>query len=131
MAKEQGWTSQIQFLLSDFNTRLRNFEEKNRIIRERILLLGENLISLKQETEDEIKELKKQTNEIQKDLGKIKSIMENLLAETDKFVKKDEILLIERMLKDFQPLEFVREKDIEKIMQRKLNKNIKTKKTKK
>jgi hypothetical protein len=108
--------SQTQILLSDFNTRLRDIDERSRLIRERVLLLGKNLISSKQETEDELKEIKKDNIEIKKDLDKLKKISNSLLSEFNKFVKRDEIMMIERMLKDFQPLEFTRKKDVEELI---------------
>lgn len=116
---------QIQFLLSDFNTRLRDLDERNRLIRERVLLLGKNLISTKQDTEDELREIKKENLEMKHDIEKIKRTTNSLLSEFNKFVKKDEIALVERMLKDFRPLDFARKKDIEELIETKL-KDIKT-----
>lgn len=110
MVEFQENTGQIQFLLSDFNTRLRDLDERNKLIRERVLLLGKNLISSRQELEDDLVEIKRENQEIKKDLEKIKNISNHLLAEFNKFVKREEIVLIERMLKDFQPLEFMRKK---------------------
>lgn len=112
---------QTQFLLSDFNTRLRDIDERNRLIRERVLLLGKNLISSRQDIEDELKEIKKDNLEIKKDLEKIKKISNALLTEFNKFVKREEIILVERMLKDFQPLEFMRKKDIEELIKKQIN----------
>ena len=128
---QQG--DQVQFLLADFNTRLRDIDERNRLIRERVLLLGKNLISSRQELEDELKEIKKENQEIKKDITKIKRISNSLLTEFNKFVKRDEIVVIERMLKDFQPLEFMRRKDVEELIKDKLKeakKEIKTTKPK-
>ena len=110
-----------QFLLADFNTRLRDIDERNRLIRERVLLIGKNLISSRQESEDELQEIKKENQEIKQDLEKIKKISNSLLSEVNKFVKREEILIIERMLKDFQPLEFMRKKDVEKLIKTELS----------
>ena len=131
MAKQEGDNTgqQIQFLLSDFNTRLRDAEERNQLVRERILLLGKNLIESKQGIEEDIKDLKRQTSETQKNLEKLQTLSKNIVQETDKFVKRNEILVIERMLKDFQPLEFMRKQDVEELIDEKLDKTIKTKKT--
>lgn len=121
MVESQGFGDQIQFLLSDFNTRLRDIDERNRLIRERVLLLGKNLIESRSDLEEEIKSLKKENYEIKKDLERLKTLSKNILAETGKFVKREEVLVIERMLKDFQPLEFMREKDVEELIDKKLN----------
>ncbi len=130
MAEQQDIGGQTQFLLSDFNTRLRDIDERSRLIRERVLLLGKNLISTKQDTEDDLKTIKKENAEIKEDLAKLKKVSSSLLSEFNKFVKRDEMVLVERMLKDFQPLEFMRRKDVEELIESKLSKKqIKTKET--
>ncbi|MFZ5955568.1 MAG: hypothetical protein ACOYT4_04010 [Nanoarchaeota archaeon] len=125
MAETQN--SQIQLLLTDFNTRLKDLEERNRQLKERILLLGKNLIFSKEEIDTELSNLKKQSIQMQTDMERIKSLVQNIIAETDKFVRKDEMMIIERMLKDFQPLEFIREKDLDLVIEKylKKQKNIK------
>ena len=122
MAEQQTAGDQIQFLLSDFNTRLRDIEERNRLVKERVLLLGQNLISIKTSADDEISNLKKQTNQMKRELTKLKSLVNSVVTETNKFVKKDEMIVIERMLKDFQPLDFARMKDVEAIVKKILTK---------
>ena len=117
---EQNPPQQNQFFISDANTRIRDLEEKNHILKERVLLIGKNLILSKENQDKEIKQLKKQTTEIENKLKEIETINKNILTEINKFAKKDEMRLIERMLKDFQPLEFMRKKDVEELIQNKL-----------
>ncbi len=130
MASENN-DDQVKFLLGDFNARLRDIDERNKLIRERVLLLGKNLIASKDRTEEEIEEMKRENIETKRDLEKLKRISNNLLTEFNDFVKREELNVIERMLKDFQPLEFMRKKDVEKLIESKLNskKQIKTTKT--
>jgi hypothetical protein len=116
---DQGGDNQIQFILSDFNTRLRDIDERNQLMKERVLLLGKNLIETKQETEKDIKEIKRENQEIKRDLEKLKKTSSILLSEFNKFVKRDELVIVERMLKDFQPLEFMRKKDVEELIEKK------------
>ena len=141
MPEQQDPNQQIQFLLADFNTRLRDSEERNKLLKDRALLLGKNLIAIKEEQGQEIQNLKTQTSKIQREVEALKKLTKSILTETDKFVRRDEILVIERMLKDFQPLEFAREKDVKALISQALKpkpanpititKTIKTKKTKK
>jgi hypothetical protein len=129
MAKQEETGGQVQFLLADLNTRLRDIDERNRLIRERVLLLGKNLVSSKQETDEEIKQVGSDNLEIKKDIEKIKKTTNSLLTEFSKFIKREEVVLIERMLKDFQPLEFMRRKDVENLIEEKLNESKKEIKT--
>ena len=121
--------TQEQPQLTDFNTRLRDIDERSRLIRERVLLLGKNLISSRQDVDNELKEIRKENQEIKKDLIKIKKVTNSLLTEFNKFVKREELTVVERMLKDFEPLEFMRRKDVEELIEEKLHakKEIKTK----
>lgn len=114
MAEPTSQDSQIKFLLSDFNTRLRDLDERNKLIRERVLLLGKNLISSRNDIEEELKEIKQDNLNIKQELQRISKTTSALLTEFNKFVKRDELAVVERMLKDFQPLDFVRKKDLNK-----------------
>lgn len=120
------------FQMNDFSTRLRDVDERNRLIRERVLLLGKNLIDTRDELDEELAQIKKDNEQIKKDIEKLKKISSSLLSEFNKFVKREELSLVERMLKDFQPLEFMRKKDVEELLEQKLSskKEIKTSHTK-
>ncbi|MFA4960938.1 MAG: hypothetical protein WC548_04725 [Candidatus Pacearchaeota archaeon] len=128
MAETQDFQENIQPLLSDLNIKLRDIDERNRLTRERVLMLGKNFISSKQELDEELKEIKNENKDIKDEIEKMKKIINSLLIEFSKFVKKDEIYLIERMLKDFQPLQFMRKKDVEDLIDDKIKskKQIKT-----
>ncbi|VVB80738.1 Uncharacterised protein [uncultured archaeon] len=124
MAEVEQQDSQLQFLLSDISTRIRDIEERNNSMKERVMMLGQNLINTKENIEERVETIEKQNSQISLDLKKLKSEMNTLSSEINNFTRKDEIILVERMLKDFQPLEFVRRKDVEEMiaeLERKLN----------
>jgi len=113
MAEQQD--SQLQFLVSDLGTRIRDLEEKANAMKERLLLVGSNLLETKEETQQKVSQIEKQNSQLLVEIKKINSLNQMISSELNNFVRKDEIVLIERMLKDFQPLDFVRRKDLEEI----------------
>lgn len=115
---------QTQYFLADFNTRLQDLEGKNSTIKDRTIMLGENLISLKEKIDEEMAELKKSLKIMERKLEQVNSLAKNVASETESFVRRDEMVLIERMLKDFQPLEFMRKKDVEELIEQKVNKGV-------
>lgn len=124
MAEVEQQDSQLQFLLSDLSTRIRDLEERNNSMKERVMMLGQNLINTKENIEERVIMMEKQNSQINLDLKKLKSEINSLSSEINNFARKDEIILVERMLKDFQPLEFVRKKDVEEMlfeMEKRLN----------
>ncbi|HLD37806.1 MAG TPA: hypothetical protein VJA86_04415, partial [Candidatus Nanoarchaeia archaeon] len=54
MAEQQDYT-----FLADFSTKLRDIEEKQRMLKDRVLLIGRNLIEMKESADDSIISLKK------------------------------------------------------------------------
>jgi len=107
--------NQLQYILSDLGTRMREMEERTSSLKERLQLINSNMIDSKEELEQRVLTIEKQNALMANDMKKISNAIQNLLAETNNFVRKDEIILVERMLKDFQPLEFVRRKDLEEF----------------
>jgi hypothetical protein len=93
--------------------RIREIEERTNSIKERLLLFGKNLIETKEELEERAKNTDKETVKISQAIKEISNNIKLIEEETNNFVRKDEIILVERMLKDFKPLEFVRTKDLE------------------
>ncbi len=120
---EEGAAPDTNYLLNDFSTRLKDIEEKSKTNKERVVLFSKNLIDFKEEAKEEIRELKQTVTKTSQDVEKMKNIINALVNETGKYVKTNQMLTIERMLKDFQPLEFVRMVDLEKVLEEKLKEN--------
>jgi hypothetical protein len=118
--------NQSGYFLADFNTRLQDLEGKTSTIKDRAIMLGENLITLKEKIDEEISEVKKTLKALEKKVEKIESISKTIASESNTLVRRDEMVLIERMLRDFQPIEFVRRKDVEEMIEQKINKGEKT-----
>lgn len=96
------------------NARIRNTEEKQGILKERLLLIGKNLIETKENTTEKILEMKKDVDKIKQDVDKIKIFLEAISGEFSKFARKDELKILSKQAKMFQPLEFARKNNLKK-----------------
>jgi len=109
-------------LLLEFGTRLNEIEEKQRLIKDRLLLIGENLISTKEEIEKQNLEFKKKIKQTEFEIKSIKQITRRILDELGNFARKPEVEILHRQMKMFQPLEFARIQDVQDILKNKLRK---------
>lgn len=113
----------INALLSEFGTRLNEIEEKQRLIKDRILLIGENLISTKEDSLKQESEIKKQLKQINSEINLLKQLITRVINETPNFARKTELEILERQTKMFQPLELARIQDVKKIVQDEIKKS--------
>jgi len=110
MAEEHG-SYESQYL-PDINTKIRDLEEKNRILKDRLLLIGQNLVEIKEKTNSDLLEIKKDFEVMKRNMERLISFLETASAEFSKFARKEDLEILSKQAKMFQPLEFVRKKDL-------------------
>jgi hypothetical protein len=100
---------------TETSTKVRDLEEKQRIIKDRILLIGQNLIEMKEDVHANFLEIKKDLEIMKREIERLKSFFETASGEFSKFAKKEELEILSKQAKMFQPLEFVTKRDLEKL----------------
>lgn len=112
----------VSSLLTEFGTRLNEIEEKQRLIKDRILLVGENLISTKEDSLKQDSEIKIQLKQIDFEIKTLKRLMARVVNELPNFAKKSEVEILAKQAKIFQPLKFARIEDVQDIVKKELRK---------
>jgi galactokinase/mevalonate kinase-like predicted kinase len=110
-------TSDVSYELA---LKLRDLEESQKLSKERLLLIGQNLIESQEKNISEITNLKKQVQDMTDEIKRMKSIVSSMNEEVSKSARKEELAILERQWKMFQPLEFVRMDDLEDAISGKL-----------
>lgn len=83
---------------SDNNAQLRDIEEKQRLLKERVLLIGQSLIGERDKTFKEIQEMKKSFIKIKDENNRIKELLERVTEQLNNVARKEELLIIQRQL---------------------------------
>jgi len=106
MANSQGEKGQEnqskQFYDSNSVLRTKDLEEKQNILRERLLLIGKNLIEIKEGNNEKILTIKKDIETIKHDVERIKSFLEVLSSQIEKFAKKEDLEILAKQMKMFR-----------------------------
>ena len=108
-------TDYPQQSLGRADTKIRNLEEKQRILKDRLLLIGQNFIETKEENNKNILGIKNEIGIIKQNMEKMISFLETASNEFSKFARKEDLEILSKQAKMFQPLEFVRKKDLKKL----------------
>lgn len=107
---------------SEIGTRLNETEEKLRLLKDRAILIGENLISTKEQIEQELFQIKQKLKDLGQEAKKLKQINQRILYELQNMARKSEVQILKKQFKLFEPLEIARIKDIQKIVKREIKK---------
>jgi adenylosuccinate synthase len=102
MTEEYGQQSAEQQYFSDVNTRLRDIEEKQRLLKDRLLLVGKNMVEDRESMFNELQELKKLTINLKEDNIRIQSFLKNMAAQTSDMARKEELLILQRQFDLFR-----------------------------
>ena len=100
---------------ADIGTKIRDLEEKQRILKDRVLLIGQNLIDMKEKNTIDLLEIKKEMEIMKQNLERLHSFLETASAEFSKFARKEDLEILSKQAKMFQPLEFATKKDLEAL----------------
>lgn len=91
--------------------KIRDLEEKQNILKERLLLIGQNLIELKEKTSKDILEIKKSLEVFHQTIERVESFLETASNEFSKFAKKEDVEILAKQAKMFQPLELLKKSE--------------------
>jgi hypothetical protein len=104
-------TSQEDNYFAEVNTRIRDLEEKQRILKDRTLLIGENLVDIKERLNEDLIEIKKEIENMRQQLDRVRSFLETASEEFSKFARKEDLEILSKQAKMFKPLEFIKQED--------------------
>jgi predicted nuclease with TOPRIM domain len=109
-----------QDIYADIAVKLRDLEEKQSIIKDRVLLIGENLVSEKEDMEKELMELKTKLASLEEELRRLRLSLQIIVENSDNFIRKNEFQILQRQFEMFQPLNLARLSDVEAMINRAL-----------
>lgn len=113
MAEQQIDAARI---LSSFSTKIKSLEEKQESLREKTLLLGQSFLKQEETLREEVAILKDEIKELRSDLERVKERVENILQEMGNFARKEELKLVEKYMKIWEPLKFVKADEVKKMI---------------
>jgi Mg2+ and Co2+ transporter CorA len=80
----------------DISIRLRDLEEKNRLIRDRVLLLGQSVIEERDKSFNELQEMKSSVIKLKEDVSRLKELMQRMAEQISGMSRKEELLILQR-----------------------------------
>jgi predicted nucleic acid-binding Zn-ribbon protein len=109
-------------VLLDIYSKFRVLESKNYTLGENLLTVNQNTIEEYRRFNSEISLIKGDIKELRDELFKLRETIKNFLGEIDYFAKKSDLKVLEKYINLWNPLKFVTEEELDDLISRKLKK---------
>jgi|SRR3989344_5218792 len=104
--------------MGDLIVKIRDIEDRQRNLKDRTFLIGQNLIEIREKTVEEMLEIKKDMEEIKEAVKKVNNFLEIVSKEFKNFARKDDVAILAKQAKMFQPLDFVKRNEIKSMIKK-------------
>jgi uncharacterized protein (DUF342 family) len=94
--------AQYQDPYSAMASRLRDLEEKQNLIKDRLILVGNSLIEDKDKSSIKLQAMKTDIAYLKEDVSKIKNFLQKISEQIDKFAKKSEMEILQKQFDLFR-----------------------------
>ena len=119
------------YVLSDLNNRVRTLENKYNLFGERLLIVNKNMIDEYKKIMHELKAINEDLREIRHGSAQAKEVITNIVREMEFFAKREQVKVLEKYIKLWDPMTFTTTKEVERMIEAALEKKASKKKSKK
>lgn len=89
---------QAEEYYTDVSSRLKDIEEKQRILRDRVLLIGKNMVEERDSMLQEIQEIKKLLSKTREENIKIQDFLKKVADQLSDSARKEELMMLQRQI---------------------------------
>ena len=87
---------------SDPAARVRDIENSQKLLKDRILLIGQTLVEEREKSFDEIQQMKKTLIKLEEETERMRSFIQRLTEKTDTLARKEELMILQRQFDLFR-----------------------------
>ena len=108
--------SGLSALLSDINTRINDLEEKQSMITEKISVLSQTLLNTAQRLSKDNQIINEDLIAMKQALQKMRDTTNMMIEQSGDFVRRQEVQMLDKYIKNWQPMKFATLDDVKKIV---------------
>ena len=110
VSSEQDW-------LLEMGSRIRTVEGQYNLLRDRVLVVNNNLIGQYKKNLVEFKSLNEDVRDMKEDIFKLKEAIRHLLKEMELFARKENVTVLEKYINLWNPMNFITEKEVKRLIE--------------
>jgi len=102
MVEEVGQGNYGDRFFSDVNTRIRDLEEKQRLLKDRMGLIGESFVKERDKNFDDVQDMRKTVEELKADNQRLKELLLRIAERANAAARKEDVMILQRQFDLFR-----------------------------
>lgn len=94
---EEGGVYQYDFF-GDLQVRLRDLEEKQRLLKDRMGLVGQSFVANRDSTFQTLQQMKESVTRLELEQKRMKELLQRIAEQLDQFARREELMIVQRQL---------------------------------
>jgi hypothetical protein len=99
MAEEASYGDRF---FSDVNTRIRDIEEKQRLLKDRMILISDSFVKERDKNFNELQEMKKTVETLKLENQRMKDLLTRIGQTVDSAARREELMILQRQFNMFR-----------------------------
>ena len=104
-------------VLLELASRVRSMEGQYNLLRDRTLLVNQNLVTSHKKAQGDLQSVASDIAQLKHDIFALKETVRHLVGELQQFARTEEVKVLEKYINLWNPMRFVTEDDVKKIME--------------
>ncbi len=106
----------VAALISELNTKINDIESRHELLKERVIVSNESFIKSRESLIRDISLIKDDLRQIKNKISSLQESLQYLLTETATFARKEELRIVEKYMKVWEPLKYARLEEVESMI---------------
>jgi hypothetical protein len=106
----------LSAMLSDINTRINDLEEKQNVLTEKLSVLSQTLLNTTQRLNKDHEIIIEDLSAMKQALQKMRDALNMMIEQTGDFVRRNEVQMLDKYMKNWQPMKFATIEDVKKMI---------------
>lgn len=107
----------IASFITELANRIKSIERKQDFLTEKLLMINQNLIQEYKKLTSTLKSKSEELDQLKKEFSELKNVLKHLTEEAVRFARKEDLDALENYINLWNPLKFVTEQDLKKILE--------------
>lgn len=114
--------NEISALIGEFNTKVKDIEERHDLLTEKVNLMVQSFLKQQEREGRDQAMMRDEIKELRFEVDRLNENIRHIIQDSAEFARRNELKVLEKYIKLWEPLKFLKEEEVKSIVDEKIKK---------